>query len=163
MSHKPVSQYNPINSACRGLPCCTCSATYISQLRPLKSARDQCKEKALQSLWKHPQLAFIYTSRLPMLWVVYCWRNIMLIKRLTASFKPLPVKVYIKSAETEWRQTRFSKYLKLEWGNCDMEMHSCSFGRCFDWVFHTFLMTLFLQTPCFTSRSTGSYTPVSTP
>jgi len=76
MSHKPVSQYNPINSACRGLPCCTCSATYISQLSPLKSARDQGTEKGPQSLWKHPQRAFISLLRLSTLWVLCSWQNI---------------------------------------------------------------------------------------
>lgn len=73
---------------------CTCSATYISQSSPLKSARDRCREKALQSLWKHPQLAFIYTSQaFNIVGCVYCWRNITRIKWLTGSFKPLPMKV----------------------------------------------------------------------
>lgn len=110
MLHKPVSQYNPINSACRGLPCCTCSATYISQLSPLKSARDQCREKTLQSLWKPPQLAFIYTSQAShivgcvLLEEYYAYQVVNRFIQTTANESQLK--------QGERRQIRFSKYLK---------------------------------------------------
>ncbi len=91
---------------------------------------------------------------------MYCWRNITLIKWLTGSFKPLPMKVnWNRENGDKWDLVNICSRIEVtvKW-KCTV-VHLA--GALVEFFIH--FNDLVVATPCFTSRSTGSYTPVNIP